>query len=33
KNVKKELKKLVDKYANGEISLEEFDKKKKKVIK
>lgn len=33
KNAKKELKKLVDKYANGEISLEEFDKKKKKVIK
>jgi tetratricopeptide (TPR) repeat protein len=33
KDAKKELKKLVDKYANGEISLEEFDKKKKKVIK
>jgi len=28
KDAKKELKKLVDKYANGEMSLEEFDKKK-----
>jgi glutaredoxin len=32
-NKKKELKELVDKYANGEMSIEEFEKKKKKVIK
>jgi len=33
KDTKKELKDLVEKYANGEISLEEFDRKKKKVMK
>ncbi len=33
KDTKKELKKLVDKYVNEEMSLEEFDNKKKKVIK